>query len=614
MISKPLVRSLALILALSPMSALAQKPDAAPPPQTEEQRKAQQELEHKALVLLDDIIKEGDSFKQPENRLQVKATSAYILWKYDETRARNLFREVMVSMADLLNNPPDGESPENARMFGGVKMLQGEIAQMMATRDPRLAREFLRVTRAHNSSQPGKESSQTDEADAQMDLSLAAQVAQSDPKLSVEIAEDRLSKGLPYQLLNVISELRAKDPDAAAKLADQMMTKLRAEKLSENEGASQVAIGLLGIATAKQESKEQEKESAPTKTQLLDQAAVRELTEMIADAALHGSGNYQMLYSMRSMMPTIEKYAPARAAQIKQKLAKAKPGEEGEEGEADAEVSEVEMTDDYRTLIEKGSADELLSAASKSQSPIREMYYQSAAAKLAADGDAEHARAIINEKVKDAEQRKNMLAEIDKAAAMADAERGKVEQSRKLLAELHTNEERVQLLTQLAVGANTKGEKKLALKFLDEASALVNQRAKSSKQLGAQLAVAHAYAQIEPSRSFAILEPVVDQLNELLGAAVLLYGFSSEEFVRDDEIMLRPLVTILSFAGGGFVQYNGDFALLSHADFERTKNLADKFQRDEVRIWMRLNLAQSILSPLPETTSFIMTDRRYVVD
>src|ERR1043165_7988083 len=613
MISKTLVRSLALILALSQTAVFAQKPDAAPQPepQTEEQRKAQAELEKKALVLLDDIIKEGDTFKQPENRLQIKATAAYILWKYDETRARNLFREVTLSMADLLNNPPDGESPDSQRMFGGAKMLQGEIAQMMGTRDPRMAREFLRATRTRNS-QSGKEGSPTEETDSQMDLTLAAQVAQSDPKLAIEIAEEYLSKGMPYQLLNVITELRAKDPDAAAKLADKMMTKLRAEKLSENENASQIAIGLLGLATEKQESKGQEKENAAAaKTQLLDQAALRELAEMIAGEALRGSGNYQIMYSIRSMMPTIEKYAPARAAQMKQKLSKTMPGEEGEEGE-DAEEPEARDVGDYRALLEKGSADDLLSAASKSPSPMREMYYQSAAIKLAASGDAEHARQIVNEKVKDAEQRKNMLTEIDKAVAMAEAAQGKVEQSRKLLAELHTNEERVQLLTQLAVGANTKGEKKVALKFLEEASTMINQRAKSSKQLGSQLAVAHAYAEIEPSRSFAILEPVIDQLNELLGAAVLLYGFSSEEFVRDDEVMLKPLVTILSFAGGGFIQYNGDLALLARADFERTKNLVDKFQRDEVRIMMRLNLAQSILAPMPDATSFMMQNRRYV--
>src|SRR4051812_17938384 len=67
MISKQLIRSLALVFALS-SAVYAQKPAASP--LTEEQRKAQQELEHKALVLLDDVVKEGDSFKQAENRIQ----------------------------------------------------------------------------------------------------------------------------------------------------------------------------------------------------------------------------------------------------------------------------------------------------------------------------------------------------------------------------------------------------------------------------------------------------------------------------------------------------------------------------------------------------------------
>src|SRR5206468_9264330 len=125
----------------------------------------------------------------------------------------------------------------------------------------------------------------------------------------------------------------------------------------------------------------------------------------------------------------------------------------------------------------------------------------------------------------------------------------------KMLAALHTNEERVQLLAQLAIGANAKGERKIALKFLEDASSMINQRAKNVKQLGAQLAVAHAYVQIDPSRAFAILEPIVDQLNELIGAASVLYSFSSEEIVRDDEIMIRPLITLLGFAGGGVVQY-----------------------------------------------------------
>ena len=46
-----------------------------------------------------------------------------------------------------------------------------------------------------------------------------------------------------------------------------------------------------------------------------------------------------------------------------------------------------------------------------------------------------------------------------------------------------------------------------------------------------------------------------------------------------------------------FVYYLGDVNTLALADFERTKALADRFLRDEIRIAARLLLAQSILTP-----------------
>ena len=42
-----------------------------------------------------------------------------------------------------------------------------------------------------------------------------------------------------------------------------------------------------------------------------------------------------------------------------------------------------------------------------------------------------------------------------------------------------------------------------------------------------------------------------------------------------------------------------DVKALARADFERTKALADRFLREEIRIIARLLLAQSILSPQP---------------
>ena len=608
MISKQAIRSFILLLIFSTCVLAQQKQDATP--QTEEQRKAQKEVERKALLLLDDVIKEGDVFKHSENRIRIKAASAYLLWNYDEARARILFKDAMASLVDLLREQENADQVDRAKLLQSPKELRGEMLRMVAMHDARLAREFLHATRA-TVTQPGDDKQSDcalclmDEADFQTELQLATQIAASDPKLAVEIAEESLQKGFAYQLSGVLSAIREKDPEAAAKLASDIMTKLRTEKLSSGSEGKQVAVELLRLASS-ETTENDAKAGAKNATPLLDQSALRELTEMVAAEALRGPGNEDMLSSLQAIMPAVEKYAPARAAQIRQKIPKTTVSEEGEESEAQEAVAEAGK---YQPLFEKGSTDELLTAAAKAPQGIKEALYQRAAAKMIEDGDMEHARQLVNEKVKDAEQRKAMLELIDKAVSVSAAEQGKIEQVRKMLATLRTNEERAMLLAQLAMGAGAKGDKKVALKLLDEASGMINQRAKNINQLGAQLMVAHAYIQLDPSRSFAILEPIVDQLNELLGAAAVLGGFFVEELVQDDEIMLGPIMSFLNLAGGEFVQYLGDFALLARADFERTKALVDKFQRDEVRVIMRLLLAQSILSPPTNSPSFTLIER-----
>jgi hypothetical protein len=587
MISKYWVRSLILLLAIS-SSVFTQTPTATP--QTEEQRKAQKELERKALNLLDDVLKDADSFKHAENRIRIRAAVAFVLWKYDEARARILFRDAMASLIDLLKDQAVEDPAEAQKMFEGPRQLRSEMLQMLAQRDARMTRELMRATRTPSGNTRGA----TEDPDLQMDLVLATQVASSDPKLAAEIAKDSLSKGLAYQLTNIVSAIRAKDPEVAAQLAGDIMTKLRMEKLDSSSEARSVAVSLLQIAT---ESPEADAKSTGKETpSLLEQSALRELAEMVTAEALRSPAqNADMLSSLQSIMPAVEKYAPARASQLRQKV----PQKTSDE---DVQVEDVGVAEwgKYRALLEKGSADELLSAAPKAPQQMRDMLYERAAAKMMEEGDAERARQLINEKVPDPAQRKQMLAQLDQFSAAAAAAQGKVEQTRKMLATLRTNEERVMLLAQLASGAAAKGEKKIALQLLEEARGMISQRAKNINQLGAQLMVARVYAQLDPARSLAILEPIVDQLNELLGAATVLGGFFVEELVRDDEIMLGPISQLFNLASNDFLQqYVGDINALARADFDRTKALIDKFQREEIRTMMRLLLAQSILSPRP---------------
>jgi hypothetical protein len=595
MISRHLHRSLILILLFS-LSAFAQTPSPAPSPsQTDEQRKVQRELEQRAIALLEDVVKDSDSFKNAENRIRIKAVAASVLWTHDEARARTLFKEVMVSLADVLNNQDAADATDNPKVYEGPRALRRELLQMLGQRDARLAREFMRATRPQDS-RPNSDR-RNGLPDQQIEINLAMQIAENDPKQALEIAEENLARGLSYELPQLVSSLREKDPEGAAKLASEIMSKIRAEKLDSSHVTRQVAISLLREAAQAPNDEEPNAKRVPP---LLDQQTLRELTDMLLTEALRPSSTSpELLGSLQEMLPVIEKYAPSRVAQLRRTMqpqmietTKATDGD----GVGDGQVPDLPNMDMSKINItfEKGTVEELLEAAPNAPEGLREMLYQRAASKMMEEGDVDRARQLINERVKEPEQRKMMLTQLDELAAVKAAQQGKIEQTRKMLATLRTNEERVMLLTQLASGAAAKGDKKVALQLLDEARGMMSGRAKNFTQLGAQLAVARAYASLDAARSLAILEPVVDQLNELLAAAVVLGGFITEDIVRDDEIMMEPLTMIVGEFSGS---YSSDLKELARADFDRTKALADRFLRDEIRVIARLLIAQSILSP-----------------
>jgi len=580
MISKRLL-TLLIFLLLSPATALAQENTAAPP-RSAEDGAAEQELKQKALGLLEDVIKDSELFRHAENRIRVRAAAANVLWEHDPARARLLFKEAMAGLADLLDNQEADDGPRHTRMFEGPRQLRRELLQILAQRDPRLARELLRTTRAQAAG--GRVTRGDVLADQPLELTLATQIAENDPNQAVEIAEESLSRGLSYELPGVLSALHEKNPAAASKLANQVVARLRTEKFAESDVAKNVAVSLLRLATQTPEDGGGGPKNSPP---VLDPQAMHELIEKLSAEALRpNTTSPELVGVLQEMMPAVEKYAPARAAQIKRKV------------EADAKVqvtsaSTAEWTK-YQSVMQKGSPDELVAAAATAPEGMRDMLYQRAASMVIEEGDAARARQFINEHIKDPNERKQFLAQLDEQAAYASAKQGNLEQARKMMAALKTNEERVMALAQLAEGAAGRGDKKLALALLEEAHELSSARARNAKQLLAQLAVARGYAMLDASRSLAILEPAVDQVNELLAAGVVLGSFFMEELVQDDEIRMEPLIDI---SDSFFTLYVAYVHVLARADFERTRALADRFQRPEVRTIARLLVTQSVLMP-----------------
>lgn len=102
-------------------------------------QEARRELEGKALALLDEVAREARTLQLAENRALLLARAADLFWRYDQDRARTYFAqasEALIEMASLQGGDPRNQGK-------AFQELSGQVWQMMARRDPKLATDLL---------------------------------------------------------------------------------------------------------------------------------------------------------------------------------------------------------------------------------------------------------------------------------------------------------------------------------------------------------------------------------------------------------------------------------------------------------------------------------------
>jgi hypothetical protein len=583
--------SLALALFIH-TSSTAQTPTAQDPAKTEQQE-ARKALEQKALALLEEVIADAQTLKLAVNRLRIQMIAADLIWPRDEKRARALFEKSIKDVSELVGSV-DNTDPSYYTLIQAPAQLYNELLQMLVRHDPQMALDFLHSTRLP---QPPQASTKyTDPSfELQMEAQIASQIADKNPKMALQIAMESLNKGFSSNLTGLLSQLQEQDQEGAAKLANALLKKLLAENLLMNQEAASIAINLLTVASRVEAhaSRSAGKTSTPVNSApLINSQAYRDLMELVVTAALNSSTApnpsdwrehniaQTLLTGLQNIMSNVEKFVPSRVAALQRKIADLRlstdPGSR--------------FWQDYQEVFQNGSADDILGLVSKVAPELRDQIYQQAAWKALSQGDSERARLIINENVSNPMNRRQMLEEIERQSASKAASEGKLELARQALTRLHTNEDRAMALTQIAAIISSKGDKKTALRLLEEALSLVGSKAENYAQLQAQMQVARSFAPLEPARSFEILETISGQFNELLSAAEVLNGFE-QQYYKDGELLWQG--TNLS---GLLFQVINDIGQLAPADFERAMNIAERFQRPEARLMAQLSIARAVLS------------------
>jgi hypothetical protein len=582
------LKVLTLCLLILSSTAAAQLPPPTKQESEEEKAKARKELERKALVLLDETLEGAVVLKLPENRAAVRVQAADLLWPRDEKRARSLFREAAADLAAVKS----GDAGRGDRAFWVAMQLRSQLLYTVAARDAQLALELLRESRP--SSEDGSNAAGGDpDMELRMEQSLTALAAESDPKAAMRLAEESLSKGVTYGVLSLLERLRQKDAESATKLAGKIVEKLRGETLGGERESWRVAASLLGSVLLTQSGEVRhyimlgppQRAAEKPKPLVMEDSDIRELAELVASAALKDStanGAFGMMMTIRPLLPELEKRVPARAAQLRLKLA-----------EMDKLLDPRSKAWAQFDAIMSKPTEGILEEAAKAPAEMRGQLYMAAAEKLFKAGEVEKARLVATENLR-GQEREQMLAFLDQAEVARAVEKGNADDARAVVTRIKSKERRASALAELALMYAAKGDKKTAGVLLEEARGLLDRQPDNEREVGALLEVARGYALVEPAKTFEMIDPLIDQANDMMSAAALLEKFGAGGgMFRKGEMVLGPGMGEL---GGIYARYVKALAELSRVDFDRTRQTADRFNRDEARLMVRIIVARSVLS------------------
>lgn len=564
-----------------------------------EEKKAREERDKKALALVDEIIREIEALKLPENRVRMDVALADSLWPRDEKRARSLFKQAVASLGEItVAAAAEGQDRDYVAQLS--QQLRQEILQVATNHDAGLALEFLRATRPASAWQ---QSYWQPSAEAQLEMRVAMQVVAKDPKGALLVGQESLKLGLGQEAANLLYSFSAQDKPAAETFLNDIMKQLRSGESSKSQAAPYIALTLLRswFETNRAASDPSaERLTASPATLTVDIA--RELSGMIINEVLNSGstdapnelhsisldgrspGYYPgqllgLIQQIKPMLPDIEKLSPTQFSALNTRIAEFDKFNESRQG----------AWAKYQKLAETGTAAELVQAAKTAPAAVSEGLLQRAAWKAIGQEDAAAHEFI--EKIADPRQRAEMeMNMVRRSFERAQSER-KLADARSSLSRLPT-EEHAMLLAQMASSFASDGNKATALELLGEAESLLGNRAMNYQQLRARLQIAGAYGELNPGKSAGLVEMAINQINELAVAALVLNGFDLQQYFRNGELVIGN--------GNGLTEMAQESAQklgsLARHDFDRAKSAAEEFQRPEMRIMALLQIAQAALA------------------
>lgn len=596
-------RSLALLIAAILFACsltVAQTQPSDPDPEKVRKTKEQNE---RVMQLLDQAVGEAVSLRLPQNRAVVYAISGDLYWKFDEKRARELFRNAAAEIITFNqeNEKVKRESSEPfSEMFDfGGDSSRSEVLLLVAKHDAEMALELLLQTRSTKladamlkASLPNAKTGndmlnfspekQRISQELALEQQFALLAADENPEKAIKLIKDSLAKGVSLNVMPLLQKLNKKDEKKAAELGGDVIKKLVDLDLAKSDEDMRAAMGFLQFAF-----KPASAASGKDKQFTFTDAQIKDLANKIAATLLQPSKSMTMAMTLNQAMPMLEKFVPDKAVLLKQRQA-----------ESDANMPpEIKRLLDQQKLFDANStAEDILAQYPKLQNEYEKLSANEALImKIGQIEDEARAKKLIDQ-IPDEKTRTSAQEQFEAARIGRSASAGKLDEAKKLIGNLTKKKTQIQRLVALAMDFQKKGGEKdiaTAKGLMKEAKALTNEYAESNDDIADVMEVVKGYAQVEADAAFRMFEPIIDRINEYVQASSVLGKFNPQmSSFKKGELVLK--VNGNPYDSPLF-RYISHMQSLGKVDLERMILLSDRFARNDSRTIVKLYVLQGFL-------------------
>lgn len=555
------------------------------PAQSEDEKLREKQLRQARVT--QQVIADIPNFKLGGNRAYIYAKAGSLIWKTDQKLAGDLFRRAVTELINAQsvaegarkstpnNELLTGQGPRH-QILNAIAIYDAEFALDSLYRTRPAAVERAISSRAYAQNKSGSSYGYNNFHLAQNELNLEQQflrrAAEQNPNRAAGLLKESLKKGLSNETIEALKKLHSIDPGVAKELADEVVAKLVGKNFIAGNQPDHNLIQLSTMILSDFIRERQPNEKALK----FDDLSIKSLADKLIAFHLETAPRYGNYY-FQSIIPIAEKLAPGTVKRLKS-LERSNP-HRGWGNDPDVQ----------KLMQENPTADKLIAEAKRFPVENRSQIYQTAANKMSDAGDYAGALALLNDNFSD-EALENAVNSLNWYYAHHLMNQQKFSEAERLIDEFPDNN-RIVALIQLAntvFNKNNIENKAYALSLLGKARSQLSDTLGNSNELTQYSQLITAYGGIEPTEAFRMSEPLMPQLNELCEASIIVQAFQGAQNIQQGEML------IVNGAHFGFYLDVNVFQKLAEIDFERTINLIETFSRREMRVYLKLVLAESI--------------------